>query len=281
LRSGWIRRLKPAACRQALAALADRQQDAVENIHTLRKNGKRLRGGLELLGAPEPVIQELRDFGRLLSVARDSTVRVLTMRALCERAGEGVMADPEFEVAMRQLEAESKLGGAPPAAVRKFIRDRLESVVEWLQDARFSGSKGVTKRMRQLISRAERRLRVIARKPKQLERRLRVIARKPKQLEDYHETRKAVKALLGAAQFLFETPERALRREMRRLDRLGEDLGWVQDLDVLDEWLENHGLTTARLPVLHQSMQRQIREACKAARRRARKCDLSVFDKKG
>ena len=120
--------------------------------------------------------------------------------------------------------------------------------------------------MRQLISRAERRLRVIA--------------RKPKQLEDYHETRKAVKALLGAAQFLFKTPEPALRREMRRLDRLGEDLGWVQDLDVLDEWLENHGLTTARLPVLHQSMQRQIRVACKAARRRARKCDLSVFDKK-
>jgi len=262
-------RLDPAieTCRQALAALADRQQDAVENIHTLRKNGKRLRGGLELLGAPEPVLRELRDFGRLLSVARDSTVRVLTMRALCERAGEAVMADPDFEVAMRQLQAESKLGGIPPLAVRKFVHDRLETVVEWLQDASFSGSKGVTKRMRRLISRAERRLKVIS--------------GKPKQLEDYHETRKAVKALLGASQFLFKTPEPALRREMRRLDRLGEDLGWVQDLDVLDEWHESHGLTTARLPVLHQSMHRQIREACKAARRRARKCDLSVFDKKG
>jgi hypothetical protein len=112
-------------------------------------------------------------------------------------------------------------------------------------------------------------------------RRLKVIAGKPKRLGDYHETRKAVKALLGAAQFLFSEPEAALHREMRRLDCLGEDLGWVQDLDVLDDWLDNHGLTTARLPVLHQSMQRQIRKACKAARRRARKCDLSVFDKKG
>jgi len=225
-----------------------------------------LRGGLELLGAPEPVLRELRDFGRLLGVARDASVRVQTMRALCERAGEAVKADPEFEVVMRQLRAESKLGGMPPAAVRRFIRDRLESVVEWLQDASFSGSKGVAKRMRRLISRAERRLKVIA--------------GKPRQLEDHHESRKAVKALLGASQFLFKTPEPALRREMRRLDRLGEDLGWVQDLDVLDEWLDNHGLTTARLPVLHQSMQRQIRAACKAARRRARKCDLSVFDQK-
>lgn len=262
-------RLDPAieTCRQALAALSDRQQDPVENIHTLRKNGKRLRGGLELLGAPEPVLQELRDLGRLLSVARDSTVRVLTMRALCKRAGEAVQADPEFGVAMRQLVAESKLGGTPPAAVREFTRDRLESVVEWLQDASFGGSKGVAKRMRRLITRARARLKVIA--------------GKPKRLEDYHETRKAVKALLGAAQFLFSEPEAALHREMRRLDRLGEDLGWVQDLDVLGEWLDDHGLTTARLPVLHQSLRSQIRKACKAARRRARKCDLSVFGRKG
>lgn len=262
-------RLDPVieTCRQALAGLAVRRQEVVESIHLLRKNGKRLRGGLELLGAPEPVITELRDLGRILGLARDSWVRVQTLEALCERAGNGVKGDPDFEVAMRQIRFEAKLGGTPPAAVRHFVGDRLDTVVDWLEGAGFGGSGGVAKRMRCLIDRARSRLKVIG--------------GKPKELEDYHETRKAVKALLGAAQFLFDDPEPAMRRELKRLDRLGEDLGWVQDLDVLDDWLDHRGLTTARMPLLHQALQRQIRKACAAARRRARKSDPRVFGRKG
>jgi hypothetical protein len=190
-------------------------------------------------------------------------VRLLTLETLCERAGEDVKADPDFEVAVRQLNFEARLGGVPPAAVRRFIGSRLEAVAQWLGDAEFDNAAGVAGRMRRLIDRARRQLRVIL--------------AKPDQLEDYHETRKAVKALLGAAQFLFEQPEATLRREMKRLDRLGEDLGWVQDLDVFDGWLDTHGLTTARLPVLHQTLHRQIRKACRAARRRADKCDPDRF----
>lgn len=262
-------RLDPVieTCRQALAGLAVRRKEVVESIHQLRKNGKRLRGGLELLGAPEPVITELRDLGRILGLARDSWVRVQTLEALCERTGNGVKGDPDFEVAMRQIHFEAKLGGTPPAAVRHFVGDRLEMVADWLEGAGFGGSGGVAKRMRCLIDRARRRLKVIA--------------GKPKELEDYHETRKAVKALLGGAQFLFDDPEPAMRRELKRLDRLGEDLGWIQDLDVLDDWLDQRGLTTARMPLLHQALQQQIRKACAAARRRAKKCDLSVFGKAG
>jgi len=262
-------RLEPViqTCRQSLAGLADRQQDPVANIHQLRKSGKRLRGGLELLGAPEPVITELRDLGRMLGLARDSRVRVQTLQALCERVGDGVKGDPDFEVAVRQLRFEAKLGGAPPAVVRSFVGSRLEVVMDWLDDAGFGGTGGVAKRLRRLIDRALQRLRVIT--------------GKPKELEDYHETRKAVKALAGAAQFLFEDPEPALRRELKRLDALGEDLGWVQDLDVLDQWLDDHGLSTQRMPLLHQALQRQIRKACTAARRRAKKCDPGVFGKKG
>jgi CHAD domain-containing protein len=263
------RRLDPViqVCCDSLAALADRKQDPAKNVHQLRKNGKRLRGGLELLGAPKPVITELRDLGRMLAVARDSRVRVSTFETLCDRVGDGVKADPDFEVAVRQLGFEAQLGGAPPGAVRRFAGSRLEAVAQWLEGAEFGDAGGVARRMRRLISEAKQHLKVIA--------------AKPDKLEDYHEGRKAVKALLGAAEFLFEDPEPEFRRELRRLDRLGEDLGWVQDLDVFDGWLDDHGLTTARMPVLHQVMQREIRKACRAARRRASKCDPDLFRGKG
>jgi CHAD domain-containing protein len=263
------RRLDPViqVCRDSLAALVDSAEKPAKSIHQLRKNGKRLRGGLELLGAPEPVILELRDLGRMLAVARDSRVRVSTFETLCDRVGEDAKADADFEVAADQLRFEAQLGGVPPVAVRRFAGSRLEAVAQWLEGAEFGDAGEVARRMDRLISQAKQHLKVIA--------------AKPDKLEDYHEGRKAVKALLGAAEFLFEDPDPDFRRELRRLDRLGEDLGWVQDLDVFDAWLNDHGLTLARMPVLHQVMQREIRKACRAARRRAGKCNPDLFRGKG
>lgn len=258
-------RLRPvlAECRSELQVLSAGGEDVGANVHFLRKNGKRLRGGLELLGAPRPVLVELRDLGRLLSTSRDALVRVQTQRALCEQIGPAAAADPDFEVARRQLEFEGRLAGTPPAPTRKFLRARLNAVQAWLDEAHFDDPSAVAKRMDRLVTRAEQRLGQLAGKPK------RILA--------YHEARKSAKAVLGAAQFLFAAPDDRQAREIRRLDRLGEGFGRIQDLCVLQHWLDGRGLTRERLPSLHRVLGLEIRSACAATRRRAAKCRLEAL----
>lgn len=258
-------RLRPvlAECRRELQALSAGGQDAGANIHFLRKNSKRLRGGLEMLGADKPALAELRDLGRLLSMSRDALVRVQTQRALVDKLGPDLATDPDFEVARRQLEFEARLSGTPPTPTRRFVRARLDAVQAWLDAARFDDPAVVARRMDRLVARATQR---IGR-----------LADKPKRIDAYHDARKAAKALLGAAQFLFDPPGASQAREIHRLDQLGEDFGWIQDLCVLQHWLNARGLGPERLPAFHRALDTELRKTCAVTRRHAAKCALAAL----
>lgn len=254
-----------AECQQALAGLTQCTGEPAAHIHLLRKRGKRLRGGLELLGAPATVIHELRDMGRILAPTRDAAVRAATFRLLHEQPGESFTTDTDLEVAQSLLAEESALAdGTPSNPVLGFVALRLAAVTSWLEAA--SQAPAAPQRAA--------RLQAIVRR---VAKRLRRLSRPDPEPRHFHGARKQVKRLLGAAWFQCAEPDAVRPAPLRRLDALGDDLGLLNDLHVLEAWLDRTGLTAARLPGLHRAIRRRRRRLVTRVRRRAAKFDPAPF----
>ena len=251
-------------CRAAMEGLERCTGNPAEHIHTLRKRGKRLRGGLVLFAAPKHVLHDLRDMGRMLGASRDAAVRQATLRGLRAEPGEAFGGDAALNVAEALLAEEASFGcGTPPPTVLGFLADRLAGVEAWLRAPRPDpAADSLVARVGHLEQRALKRLENIARKG----------ARPP----HFHEARKAVKRLHGALWFLRPASEVHAAKTMRRLVVLGDDLGGINDLDVLELWLNRAGLTAAHLPGLHRAMARRRHRLAVHVTRRARALAASL-----
>lgn len=214
---------------QRLRGLLDAGSDLAEEIHELRKLGKRLRGAMMIAREDKALIRRLAVTGRVLGDSRDATVRAETWRRLAPEAVE----DGSVEAAIGALVAHQAAAAAlrPPAEVVEWSIAALVALRERLEA---ESATELGQRCRQGAERMLRRLR------KRLKR-----AAGEAEDRDFHEARKSVKAWLGGVRLL--APGIGLPVE-RQLDELGDRLGEEHDLDEFGEWLLDHGFSPATAP---------------------------------
>lgn len=238
-----------AACvemERLLGGLNDSHGRVAEEIHQVRKLGKRLRGALAMCGEPKPCIRWIAVIGRMLGGTRDATVRVKTWKSL--EIGETAAGSVEAAVGeLLELEA-SAANRRPPQAVVDWSHAALGQVVSRLaarseEEMAASAADGV--------ARQERKLR------KQLKRALQRVRN-----EDFHECRKAAKAWLGGLSMVvpgIEVPGAA------EAEKLADSLGEENDLEVLAGWLTSRGFT----PATASAMWKTLRKRQEKIRRRS------------
>ena len=153
-----------AACvemERLLGGLNDSHGRVAEEIHQVRKLGKRLRGALAMCGEPKPCIRWIAVIGRMLGGTRDATVRVKTWKSL--DIGENAVGSVEAAIgALLDLEA-SAANRRPPQAVVDWSHAALGQVVSRLaarteEEMAASAVEGVARLERQLRKQMERAL---------------------------------------------------------------------------------------------------------------------------
>jgi len=218
-----VRRVALAHLDYALAGL---ERGDARAVHEARKTCKRLRALLRLLrpalGAAAYRLENraLRDAGRALAQNRDATVRVQTARALAAK-------NPALNPLTRQLHARPRpITGAALRDARRRLRAERERVALWILEdlsagALLAGLLAGYGRARRAHRHARRRGSAAA----------------------LHEWRKQVK-YHGYQGELLAPLWLELGRRGKRIERLGEQLGWHHDLDVLAQSLEREDITT-------------------------------------
>lgn len=214
-----------------LRGLLDSKGKVSEEIHGLRKLGKSLRGGFTLFGLGRSAALEIQAIGRLLSGPRDAVSRLNTWSKL------GWAGDPAVVNAIHGLleqQTHSAARRPPPETVDWCLARVLmaQQELEGLPQAHLAETidKGLVKLEKRTIKRCRK-----------LDHRSE---------EDFHEARKAVKALIGAVGFL---PDGAIPLDPKLHD-LAEVLGDENDLATLGIWLADHGFTRRFAPDLWKTM---------------------------
>lgn len=252
------RRLAPprAVRRVALAQLdfaaAGLSRGGARAVHEARKTCKRLRALLRLLrpqlGAAYRVENALlRDAGRALSQHRDAAVRAQTARALATR-------DRVLRPLARLLRAASPRGDAGALTeARRLLAAQRARVVPWPVEGASLGSL-----MAGLLH-GYRGARASYRR-----------ARRAPTAAALHEWRKQVK-YHGYQGELLATLWPALARRARDLDRLGEQLGWHHDLELLAQTLRGDDAA-----LRNSALVPRARHAIAAAQARAAQRSLAL-----
>ncbi len=215
-----------AEMERRLHGLTDSHGRIADEIHEVRKLGKRLRGGLTVAGEAKACIRWIGLIGRMLGGVRDGVVREETWQSLkLPAAPEGSM-----EAAIgAMLAAEAKAAARkPPKEVVDWcqlavsqVRGRIEAVgAEYFALRAEDGAERLKRRLCKRLKRALERVRN----------------------EDFHECRKAAKAWLGGVSVVAPELELPGREAAEKLCR---SLGDENDLEVLAQWLEAHGFTSA------------------------------------
>jgi hypothetical protein len=213
--------------KQLLGGLLDAKGKVAEEVHALRKLGKSLRGGFSLFRLGKSSALEIQAIGRLLSGPRDAVSRYNTWRKL-EWAEDERMAAAIDGLLEQQTHSAAR---RPPQETIDWCLARVDAASAGLNEVKSEAlAEVVTKGLRKLEKRTLKRC---ARLDHRAE-------------EDFHEARKAVKALLGAAGFL---PEGLITADPKLHD-LAELLGDENDLATLSLWLEGHGFTSRFAPGL-------------------------------
>lgn len=215
-----------AEMERRLVGLRDSEGQVVEEVHQLRRLGKRLRGGLAMVGEVKPCLRWLSVIGRMLGGSRDATVRVRTWRKL----GFEAPAAGSIEAAiggLLELEADAARCLPPQEVVvwslaaLGHVRSRLEARTDGeTAEAAARGEAVLRRQLRKRLKRALQRVRN----------------------EDFHDCRKAAKAWLGGLSLV------AAAREvggMAEAEQLGDSLGDENDLEVLADWLAGRGFAAA------------------------------------
>lgn len=228
--------------KELLLSLLDSKGRVAEEIHTIRKLGKSLRGGFSLFRLDKSAALEIQAIGRLLSGPRDAVSRLNTWNKL------GWVGDPGISAAIAGLLEQQTHSAArrPPPETIAWCVDRVSAALEELQGLPADHlperiSKGYAKLEKKALARCHK------------------LAQRAE--EDFHEARKAVKAWLGAIVFL---PEDNITADPL-LPELAELLGDENDLATLGCWLANHGFTARFAPDLcktiaaaRQKLQRKV-----------------------
>lgn len=212
-----------------LGGLTDSHGRVADEIHQVRKAGKRLRGALMMAGEPKPCLRWIAVIGRMLGGSRDATVRVKTWTALT--AGETEVGSAEAAAAgLLALEAQAA-NRKPPQAVVDWslaavaqVRGRLEA----REDLEFAEqvAVGADKLRRQLRKRLKRALQRVSN-------------------EDFHDCRKSAKAWLGGLSVV--APD-LVHPATPAAEKVAGTLGQENDLAVLALWLDDHGFSSTLCP---------------------------------
>jgi biotin carboxyl carrier protein len=203
-----------AEMERRLHGLRDSQGQVVDEIHQLRRLGKRLRGGLAMVGEAKPCLRWLAVIGRMLGASRDATVRARTWKKLGFEAPTAGSVEAAI-AGLLELEADAARRLPPQEVVdwslsaRGHVRSRLEVRTEVeTAEAAARGESVLRRQLRKRLKRALQRVRN----------------------EDFHDCRKAAKAWLGGLSLV------AAGREvggMAEAGQLGDSLGEENDLEVL------------------------------------------------
>jgi CHAD domain-containing protein len=238
-----------AACDEMenrLRGLLDSQGKVVDEIHQLRKLGKRVRGGLAMIGEPKPCLRWIAVIGKMLGGSRDAVVRARTWKSL----GVDSTATGAVETAIRELldlEADASIR-KPPQGVIDWslsavgqVRARLEAHSP--EEVAHQASKGAGLLRRRLKRRLKRALDRV-------------------QNEDFHDCRKAVKAWLGGMAVVAPSLPLPAKEET---EKLANSLGEENDLEVLATWLTSRGFSPATAKsawkVLHKRQEKVRRRS--------------------
>lgn len=232
---------------RAIEALGATDGDAAEHIHDARTALKRARTVARLVrdeigeAAFRRDDQALRDAGRALSHARDASVTTASLEALLKRFPGDREALAPAAAALGERRAQSLADHALDEARRAEIRRGLVEVRERL------GSWKLRPRGWKVIeggvARAYRQGRRCFRRAAEVD----VAAGAgvvggdaPAWAEPFHDLRKRVKDLTYQARLLRPLWPTLMRAEEDALEALGDDLGELHDLAVLDDLARRH-----------------------------------------
>lgn len=224
-----------------LHGLLDSKGRVGEEVHAIRKLGKSLRGGFSLFRLKDSA-DEIQAIGRLLAESRDAVSRLNTWQKL------GWNDDPTVASAVHGLLDQQTHSAArrPPPEMIAWCVARVSIARQALTDLP-AGDLETT------LARGLNKLYQQVRK--------RCLHLNHRDETHFHEARKALKAYLGALDFLPEgtvTPE----PEMAAIaDLLGDE----NDIATLSDWLTDHGFTPKFAPSLWQSLKDHRRKLQKQA----------------
>lgn len=212
-----------AGARQAIERRGDIGD--VETIHQLRVCTKRLRALLWLIRAqlPESTVtalnREAKTLADWLSGARDAQVALQTLQAVVDDAQGTEPAQRLFSLLQRNQPESSQTDLAPPdwSALQQHLEEMIQS---W---STLASAEIQRKHLKQGLKRSFRR-----------GRRDWKASREVTDVEPLHDWRKQVKRLLYQQQLLQQQPDKT----GKRLKRLGDLLGQLHDIDMLDERLQ-------------------------------------------
>lgn len=220
-----------------LSGLTDSHGRITEEIHATRKLGKSLRGGLALFGLRGTACREIQAIGRLLSGSRDAASRIHTWQKL---GWNEVPSTAAAILGILEIQMDSSRR-KPAAETIAWCQDRVDAVVRELSELSDESMPG---QIESGAAKLEKRL---------IKRCLRLRHDKP---ERFHEARKAVKAWLGAMDYL----PSELRHIPSDYHHLAESLGDENDLATLMHWLERYGFTDHLAPELWHFLRKNRRE---------------------
>lgn len=214
-----------------LRGLLDSRGRVAEKVHAIRKLGKSLRGGFALFRLGNHSSPEIQAIGRLLSGPRDAVSRMKTWRKIAWEGGGG--ADAIGALLAQQTRSAAR---RPPPETVTWCIERVAVARKHLEELPL---ETLEERISRGLEKLEKRVIKRCRKLDHCD------------IEDFHETRKALKAYIGAIGYL---PE-GLVSLVPKLAALSELLGDENDLATLSTWLESHGFTATFVPELWEKLE--------------------------
>ena len=235
--------------------LVDSHRKVSEEIHQLRKLGKRLRGALTVAGVSKSRRRNIAVIGRVFGGSRDATVRAKTWRSL------GIPSGTRVEAALRSLlDLEAEVSHRrPPREVVEWALDALKEVKDHIESLT---SATLTKRAAQRSAELQRNF----------ERRLKKALSEPTNTR-LHDCRKAAKAWLGAQALL---PPSASIPQKKQINELCEHLGDENDLEVLAAWLKDRGFSSKMAKEPWKALCKRQDKVRRAALARMRKLESAA-----
>ncbi len=238
-----------------LNGLLDSKGRVAEEVHAIRKLGKSLRGGFSLFRLGETSAKEIQAIGRLLSSPRDAVSRLSTWNKLGWE-GDALTAAAIFGLLDQQTHSAAR---RPPPETISWCVERVTIARSQLQELPAeTHAERMTVGIRKLVKQVIKRCRHLDQQGE----------------EDFHDARKALKAYLGALQFL---PEDTIISKNPLMAELAELLGDENDLATLSFWLEEHGFTSVFAPDLWKNLKKRR----KAIRKQAMKDAVKLVNKDG
>jgi CHAD domain-containing protein len=226
-----VRRIVREQLRCAIRVARDRKVDQEERVHEVRTRLKRSRAALALIrrevgGGARRDDRRLRDAGRMLAKPRDLAVQAHTFRVLGTRLQAELpprllarlaAAERQIRRALEPEDVERDLKQAA-RALRRLRRD----LSKWGVDSgRRAIGESVTRTYRSGLATLE-------------------AAREQPTPERFHDWRKQVKALSYELRIIAAAVPELTTTLMPKVDRLGEILGQVHDLDCVKATAELH-----------------------------------------